>query len=131
MAANTVNPAMNIRVGTNIKEDDGSLVLVSWCNLNSTQWWGAPVMLPQHSDRTVQFAGTFNGATVVLEGSNDGVNYRTLTDAAGSALSATAAALKQVTEAPLYVRPNANTSVGVATAIDAVLLLRRNGPLTR
>lgn len=131
MAANTVNPAMNIRVGTGPGEDDGSLVLVSWCNLNSTQWLGAPVILPQHSDRSVQFAGTFNGVTVVLEGSNDGVNYKTLTDAAGGALSATVAALKQVTEAPLYVRPNINTNVGIASAIDATLLLRRNTPLTR
>lgn len=131
MAANTVNPAMNIRVGINPGEDDGSLILVTWCNLNSTQWLGAPVQLPQHSDRTVQIANTFNGATVVLEGSNDGVNYKTLTDAAGGALSATAALLKQVTEAPLFVRPNANTSVGIATAIDVSLLLRRNVPLTR
>lgn len=131
MAANTVIPTMNIRVGTNPGEDDLSLMLVTWPNLNNTQWLGTPVSMAQHSDATIQFNGTFNGATVVLEGSNDGTNYFTLTDAAGTATSYTSKALKQVTERPLFVRPNANTSVGVATDLSATLLLRRNAPLTR
>lgn len=131
MAANTVSPTMNIRVGVNPGEDDGSLILVSWLNLNATNWLGAAVPLPQHSDATIQFNGAFNGATVLLEGSNDGTNFKTLTDAGGTATSYTAAALKQVTERPLFVRPNANTSVGVATDLSAVMLLRRNAPLTR
>ena len=131
MAAGSITPTMNIRVGTGVQEDDLSLILVTWPNLNSTNSQGTAVMLPQHSDRTVQFLGTFNGCTAVLEGSNDGTNYKTLTDAAGSAISTTASSLKQVTEAPLYVRPNVNTNAGVATDMACVMLLRRNGRLTR
>jgi hypothetical protein len=131
MAANTVSPTMNLRVGVGIQEDDQSVILVTWNHLNNTQWWGAPVPYSQWADRTVQFSGTFNSATVVLEGSNDGTNYKTLTDAAGTALSLTAAGLKQVTESPLFVRPNVNTNVGVATDITCSLLMRRNGRLTR
>lgn len=131
MAANSVIPTMNIRVGTGVQEDDLSLVLVTWSNLNAVNWLGEKVQLAQHSDRTIQFSGTFNSATFALEGSNDGANWKTLTDAAGTALTATAAALKQVTEAPLYVRPNVNVNVGVATEGVATLLLRRNGRLTR
>lgn len=129
--ANSVVPNMNTRVGKWKGEDEDSLVLVTWTNLNAVNWLGEKVQLPMHSDRTIQFSGTFNAATIVLEGSNDGSTWKTLTDAGGSAVSATVSALKQVTEAPLFVRPNANTNMGVATELVATLLLRRNGRLTR
>ena len=69
------------------------------------------------NDRTVQVTGTFGG-TVSIEGSNDGVNYTTLTDAAGSALEFTAAGLKLITEAPRYIRPSAGSGV---SDIDVII----------
>jgi hypothetical protein len=127
----TIKPNMNIRVGVNPGEDDGSLILVTWTNLNTANSVGSAVCLPQHSDRSIQFSGTFNNVTAVLEGSNDGVNFNTLTDASGVALSVTSKSLKQVLEAPLWVRPNVNTNAGVNTDLSATLFLRRNGRLTR
>jgi hypothetical protein len=127
----TIAPTMNIRVGANPGEDDLSLILVTWPNLNSANNVGAVVCFPQHSDRSIQFTGTFNNVTATLEGSNDGVNFNTLTDASGTAISVTSASLKQIVEAPLFVRPNVVTNAGVNTDIKASLLLRRNGRLTR
>ena len=45
------------------------------------------------SDRSAQIVGTFDSATITIEGSNDGTNYTTLTDPQGNALSFTTAAI--------------------------------------
>lgn len=74
-------------------------------------------------DRCVQVEGTFDGGTVVLEGSNDGANWHTLRDPTGSALSFTAAGLKGVLEVPRYVRPSVSGG-GASTDIDVTLFIR-------
>lgn len=66
---------------------------------------GQPVMGAQYTDKTIQVSGTFGGATLALEGSNDGVNYHALTDTQGNTLNITSAKIKQVVEATVYVRP--------------------------
>lgn len=55
--------------------------------------------------KSVQIEGTFNGATVVMQGSNDGVNYETLLDGQGNALSKTSAGLFQIATPCLYLLP--------------------------
>lgn len=125
-----IAPNMNIRVGTNIQEDDGSLIVVTWPNLNGANNTGAPVLFPQHSDKTVQLTGCFNTATIVIEGSNDGTNYSNLTDRVGNVVSFTAAGLKSIMDSPLYVRPKVATN-GAATDVEATMLMRRPGKLTR
>ena len=125
-----VKPNMNIRVGKTPQSDDGSLVLVTWNGINNANNTGSAVQIPMHSDRTIQFNGTFNTALAWLEGSNDGVTWEILTNPAGSALTFSAKGLKQVVEAPLYVRPNANNTKA-DTNLVATLLMRRNAPLTR
>ena len=84
---------------------------------------GANFGRPDYADRTIQFTGTFGGATAVLEGSNDGVNFFTLNDPVGNALSFTAAALKQIAEATAFVRPHITGGGGVT--ITAILMARR------
>lgn len=67
---------------------------------------GDAFALADFADKSVQVAGTFGtGGTVVLQGSNDNTNWATLTDPQGSNLSFTAAGLKAVGPATLYVRP--------------------------
>lgn len=79
--------------------------LVTWSGLLNGDT-GTRVNLTDYPDRTVQFGGTFGaGGTVVFEGTNDGVNWITLTDPQGNALSKTTAAMESVTETPRYVRP--------------------------
>jgi hypothetical protein len=75
-------------------------------------------------DRSVQIAGTFDGATVILEGSNDGTNYRPLTDPQGNDISKTSASLEQITESVLHARPRL-TGAGGSTSITVTIAARK------
>src|SRR4051794_33408164 len=66
---------------------------------------GDPLEVPEAADRSVQFGGTFDTSVVVLEGSNDGVTYFTLTDPQGNNISKNGASLEQVEEVCRYARP--------------------------
>lgn len=71
---------------------------------------------------SVQFAGTFGGATVTLEVSNDNTNWETLSDTLGSIITATSAAMFEFSTAALYIRPN--ISGGSSDAVDVTICLR-------
>jgi hypothetical protein len=122
-----ISPTINRQ----IDPDNGTVIKATWNGLNSGNNVGVPVKMPQHVDRCVEMRGTFDGATVVLEGSNGGTAYATLTNPAGTALSFTAAGIKQVVEAPLYIRPNVTSNIGNNTAIVADLVMRRNNPYSK
>jgi len=84
---------------------------------------GTPVELVGHADRSVQIVGTFGvGGTIVLEGSNDGTNYVTLTDPQGNALSFTAAGLEAISELTRYIRVDVTAGDG-STDLDAHVVL--------
>lgn len=72
-------------------------------------------------DRSVQFVGTFGGATVHMKGSNDAANWLALTDPQGNPLSKTATDLKAIAEAVARVRPE--VVGGAAAAIDVYMFL--------
>lgn len=71
---------------------------------------------------SVQFVGTFGGATIVLQGSNDGTNWWTLKSTSGDDISATAAGGFDFSTAALYVRPSA--SGGSSQDLDVYMILR-------
>lgn len=96
------------------QQDVGGAVLVTWTGLTPGDT-GQPFGGPLYGDRTVQFGGTFGASTVILEGSNDGATYRTLTDPQGNALSATSAAMEQVMETPRWSRPSVSAGAGSIT----------------
>lgn len=99
---------------------DGLMVL--WSGLSHTNTTGTAVEFPNWRDRSVQIVGTFDSATVVIEGSNDGSTWVTLTDPQGNAISKTAAALEQIEEVVRYIRPS--HSGGTASEdIDIHLLM--------
>lgn len=106
--------------------NDDSVVMVSWTPLTEADT-ATPVEMTEYADRCVQVGGTFNGGTVVIEGSNDGVTYFTLNDVQASAISKTAAALEQIAEVPRYTRPRVSAGTGVSLTI--MLLLRRSNPM--
>lgn len=56
--------------------------------------------------------GTFGGATVGLEGSVDGVNWFTITDAADATIAMTAAGVVEFKKQPLYLRPTITGGTG-------------------
>lgn len=64
-----------------------------------------PIRLGVWSDRTVQVSGSFGGATVHIQGSNDDIDYFTLTDPQGNPLSFAAAGLEAIIELPAFLRP--------------------------
>ena len=71
---------------------------------------------------SVQISGTFGGATVVLQCSNDGTTYFTLTDTQGTDISATANSYFEFTTAAVYLRPS--ISGGTGDDVDVVVALR-------
>jgi hypothetical protein len=87
---------------------------------------GVAMEQPGSAIRSVQIAGTFDSATVVVEGSNDGTNYVTLTDPQGNAISKTAAAIEAIEEVTRYVRPRSSGG-GANTALTISFMLVRRG----
>lgn len=83
---------------------------------------GLPMQMSGASDRSVQASGTFGGATVKLEGSNDGVTYFTLNDPIGTDITGTSAYLYQIMELTRYIRPV--TSGGTGTTITVTVLAK-------
>lgn len=95
------------------------VVLYKWEALGNADD-GAPVSIGYAADITAQVIGTFGGATVVFEGSNDGTNWVTLTAKGGtSGISLTAAGMKSANETPAYIRPK--TSGGTGTDVDVIV----------
>lgn len=74
---------------------------------------------------SIQFAGTFGGATVAIEISNDGVNWLPLTDRNDTAVTATAAGLVDVSCGAARIR--AKTTGGNGTTDIMVTLAAWRG----
>lgn len=87
---------------------------------------GVEVGFADFADRSVQVSGTFGGATITLEGSNNGTDWVGLRDPQGVAISFTAAGLKQVLESTLLVRPV--ITGGAASSVNVTLLMRLTSP---
>ena len=73
------------------------------------------------ADKTVQIvAAAYGSATIVIQGSNDGTNWFTLTNPNNDDLSFTIGnQLEAILENPLYIRPS--TSGGTGTDITVTL----------
>jgi hypothetical protein len=82
---------------------------------------GDAAMHEGFTDRTVHVTGTFDSATVTIQGSNDGTNWATLNDVAGAPLTFTAAGMRTIREAPYYTR--AITSGGGGTTDVNVVIV--------
>lgn len=94
-------------------QTSGSGHSANWL-LTSSDQEGEVLSQPGAADRTVHLFGEFDGATVVLEGSNDptGVSFSTMHDVAGSILSFTGAGIALVAENPLFIRPRSSGGGG-------------------
>lgn len=107
---------------------DGSIIGFSW-TLTTADPTGEHVEQLAWSDRTFTAVGTWGGATITIEGSNDGVNFVPLSDVAGAA-DATAAANKAMTVVELtrFIRPKL-TTVGSGATVTAMLVARKATPM--
>ena len=70
----------------------------------------------------VQVTGTFGGATIALQVSNDNTNFVTLKDAVGSNITFTAAGMAEFSTAALYIKPT--SSGGTADDVTVTVVLR-------
>jgi len=75
-------------------------------------------------DRSVQAEGTFgSGGSVAAEGSNDGTNFRALTNPQGTTIAITSGGIQQVTEAVAQFRPHVTAGDGT-TALTVTAFFR-------
>lgn len=110
---------------TRISTADDKAHVITWTPLANGDS-GSPLEMAGAADRSAQITGTFGtGGTIVLEGSNDGTNYVTLTDPQGNAISKTAAGIEQIEEITRYVRPRVTGGDGT-TALTVTMLARRS-----
>lgn len=100
--------------------------IYTWTALASASS-GDKIQGPGWTDRSIQFTGTFGGATCILQGSGDGLNWFTLHDAFGNALSFTSAAYASVTEIANFMRPTITGGDGT-TNITAILTCCNHSP---
>lgn len=96
--------------------------MVVWEALTTTNADGAPAELVAYSDRSVQVVGTFDGASLQLQGSNDGINYKVLTDPQGNALTFTATNIESIAELTRYIRPAITVNGAGSVDLDVYVL---------
>ncbi|HXF44867.1 MAG TPA: hypothetical protein VNK91_01995 [Burkholderiaceae bacterium] len=114
---------------TGVPLGDGryEVAIVTWSGLIATPELdtGQPFEAPHFADRSVQILGVLGvGGNVVIEGSNDGVNYATLTDPQGNPLTFNAInRLEAVTELTRHIRPRVTAGDG-STSFTVVMLVR-------
>jgi hypothetical protein len=121
-----VQPVTKTQVLTDLH---GTLDAIAGYNL---QWaamangdTGASVALPGAVDRTIQATGNFGaGGSVTLEGSNDGVNYFSLSNPGGAAIALTAAGGSVALGAVQSFRPR--VTAGDGTTAIVVTVFTRN-----
>ena len=108
-------------VEQSVRDDRMSRVAsLVWTPLTSANAIGDSKSLVGSRDRSVQFAGTWDSATIVLQGSNDGTNWHTLNDPLGTDISATANALFQILECTRYIRPSGSGGGGSSSVTVTV-----------
>lgn len=114
---------------TLVSKPSEMVVIWKWEGLTTGSLDGDPLGPDQleYVDRTIQVVSGggagFDGGTVVIQGSNDGVNWVTLNAPGNSALSFTSAALRQILESAAYIRPL--LSGGTTPDVDVILVGRR------
>lgn len=101
--------------------------LRTWAPLTTTNADGNPINFASNGTGgvTFQVTGTWGvGGAMVIEGSNDGVTYFTLTDQANAALSLTANALKSVRDTPMFIRPRVTGGDGT-TSLTVIAAMQK------
>jgi hypothetical protein len=114
----TVSPAFDF-----VTAQAAKVPRVTWADIVTGDTITAfPVAAQAAVAGAVQFGGTFGGATIGLQVSNDGTTYFDMKDLGGTVISATAAALFEFTTAAMYIRPV--IASGSANAVDVTVVLR-------
>ena len=97
--------------------------VITWASLANGES-GQALEMTGAADRSVQVTGTFgSGGNLRVQGSNDGVNWNTLTDPQGNDINITVSKIEQIMEITRYIRPSVTAGSGVS--LTASILVRR------
>jgi len=121
----TITPTQ-VAVPTGSNDGVKDVIVTVWANILAADTCTA-VQIPGYTDQTVHVTGTLDGATLVLQGSNNNSNFFTLhaTDATSAAISITVTNNGYgVLENPLWIRPSTSGGGGSSTA-TVTLVSRR------
>ena len=87
---------------------------------------GTPEQLSRFQYHSILMAGTAGGATITVEGSEDGVSYITLKDVNGSNISATVVPARfDMVNVPMHTRPK--TASGSGTSVTVTITSKGTG----
>lgn len=101
--------------------------LRTWTPLTTTNADGNPINFASNGmgGVTFQVTGTWGaGGALVIEGSNDGSTFFTLTDQANAALSLSANGLKTVRDTPMFIRPRVTGGDGT-TSLTVIAAMQK------
>lgn len=108
-----------------VPANDIEILRAYWANL-TTDDTGAPIEMAAFADRSIQMTGTFDGATVAMQGSNDGgTTWVTLKDPFGNDLTFTAAGLRTIVDLAYHVRPAVTVNGAGGCDVNAYLIMRQ------
>jgi hypothetical protein len=97
--------------------------IITWTNLSTADT--ATSIIPMGAAGAIgamMVTGTFGGATITLQGSNDGTNFYAITDPSGNDIAVTAAGLVEFSTAAAYIRPS--SAGGTADDVTVTVCLR-------
>lgn len=101
---------------------DGSVILITWSGLaQATLDDGTPVQESWRGEKTFQVFGTFGASgSVVIEGSNDGVNWSPLSNRQGTNMTFTTPGFNRSQDQPVWVRPRVTNGDGTTNLTVSV-----------
>ena len=89
---------------------------------------GQEILVDFAADISVQVTGTFNRASLSIEGSNDGDNWFLLNTYPEKPACFYAAGLRKLNENPIYIRPVMGMDAGIETKLDVVISCKCSSP---
>lgn len=106
---------------------DGSTLRVIWTPVTAADTCRA-VSYPECADKSIQVAGTFDSASVAVNGSNDGTNFAALRDPGGTTIAITSAAIRAILENTVVVVPLVSGGGG-SQSLTISMLIHLTNPL--
>lgn len=101
--------------------NDEAVIVATWSGLATSGDVGDTQCYAQYSDKTFVVTGTFTGTpTVLIEGSNNGTDWVTLSNRQGNPMSFTAAGMNTSQDKPAYIRPRLSAGSGGANIVVSV-----------
>lgn len=125
-----VNPTAGHPTSVGVGAEDGSVLKCVWV-LTTADLFGQAIKIPEWSDQTWHFTGTFGGATVVVETApvDTDAQFAVCKNAAGgAAIAVTAQGVVTPIENSQYMRPKLSVA-GAGASITCTLIARRGNSM--